>query len=65
MNIEEWWPKLQPATREWLLANNGAEIAARVAAELIKAGRAASRGQLSDDEIDWIEAFANDEEPGE
>ena len=20
MNIDQWWPKLEPATREWLMA---------------------------------------------
>ena len=65
MNIDKWWPKLEPATREWIVANNGDEIPADVVDQLIKAGRSAPTGRLGDDEIDWIEAFANDEEPGE
>ena len=65
MNIEEWWPKLEPATRDWLVANNGDAIPADTVGELTKAGRSASTDQLGDDEIDWIEAVANDEEPGE
>ena len=23
MSIEQWWPKLKPSTREWLIDNNG------------------------------------------
>ncbi len=65
VNIEEWWPKLEPATREWLVANNGDVIPADTVGELTNAGRSASTEQLGDDEVDWIEAFANDEEPGE
>jgi hypothetical protein len=63
MNTEEWWPKLQPATREWLMANNGDVLPADIVAELTTAGRSASTDLLSDDEIDWIEAVANQEEP--
>jgi len=33
--------------------------------ELTAAGRATSTDQLGNDEVDWIEAAANDEEPGE
>jgi hypothetical protein len=65
MNIDEWWPRLQPATREWLLANNGDAIPAEIVNELTQAGRSASSDQLADAEIDWIEAVANGEEPGE
>ena len=64
MNIDEWWPKLEPATQEWLMANNGNVIPADIAGELTKAGRSASTYQLADEEIDWIEAVANGEEPG-
>ena len=64
MNIEEWWPKLEPATREWLVANNGDVIPADIIGTLTKAGRSSSTDQFGDDEIDWIEAVANDEEPG-
>jgi hypothetical protein len=65
MNIEEWWPNLRPATREWLLANNGDMIRADVVDELTMAGRSTSTDELADDEVDWIEAVANGEEPGE
>jgi hypothetical protein len=65
MNINEWWPDLRPATREWLLANNGDAIPADIVDELTMAGRSSSTDHLADDEIDWIEAVANGEEPGE
>ena len=64
MNIEEWWPKLTPETREWLIANNGDVIPAHILDELGRAGRDAATLQLTDDEIDWIEAIGNDEDPG-
>ena len=64
MNIDKWWPKLEPATREWLVANNGDVIPGDIVDEMTKAGRSASTEQLVDDEIDWIEAVANGEEPG-
>lgn len=65
MSIGEWWPNLRPATRDWLQANNGDAIPADIVDELTMAGRSASTDQLADDEIDWIEAVANDERPGE
>lgn len=65
MNIEEWWLKLEPATREWLVANNGDVIPVDIIGKLTKAGRSTSTAQFGDDEIDWIEAIANDEEPGQ
>lgn len=65
MNIYEWWPRLQPATQEWLVANNGDVIPADIVGEMVRAGRTASTDQLGDDEIDWIEAVANGEEPGD
>jgi hypothetical protein len=65
MNINEWWPNLRPATRDWLLENNGDTIPADVVDELTMGGRSTSTDQLADDEIDWIEAVANGEEPGE
>ncbi len=65
MKIEQWWPRLEPATRAWLVANNGDAIPPDTIGELAAAGRSASADQLDDDEIDWIEAVANDEQPGE
>ena len=38
MSIDQWWTKLQPATRTWLINNNGDEVPAAVAAEIAGAG---------------------------
>ena len=38
MDIENWWPKLQPSTRQWLIAHNGEALPAEVAAEIRRAG---------------------------
>jgi hypothetical protein len=64
MNIEEWWPKLTSETRTWLIANNGDAIPADILDEITSAGRNAATHQLADDEIDWIEAAGNGEDPG-
>ena len=76
MSIDQWWTKLQPATRTWLINNNGDEVPAAVAAEIAGAGGPATddpwwSGQgetpghyFPDDAIDWVEDTANDEESG-
>ncbi len=63
MTIEQWWPKLEPSTRDWLVENNGDTIPADVIAEITAAGGAddLSGRQLTDDAVDWVEAVANDE----
>ena len=73
MSIEAWWPKLQPATREWLMANNGDAVPVAIIDENTAAGgpvrsdawwatQEASTGLCMPDEaIDWIEDIANDE----
>ena len=69
---EEWWPRLSPETREWLIANNGDAVPARVVEEITRAGGAVATdahrvghsgpvGHLSDDVVDWVEAVANGE----
>lgn len=75
MNIEQWWPRLKPATQEWLIANNGDAVPSEMVAEIAAAGGGISSdawwvGQtgpngffFSDDATDWIEAVANSEEP--
>jgi len=74
MGIEQWWPKLKPSTREWLIENNGDQVPAEVVAEIAEAGGPASSdpwwvGQsgpgcyVPDEATDWIEAVANGEEP--
>lgn len=60
MSIQEWWPKLEPVTREWLIANNGDDVPGDVSAEIVRAG---GPELLTDEDIDWIEAAANDETP--
>lgn len=76
MEIEEWWSKLTPTTREWLIENNGDAVPAEILEEITRAAGAAagdawwvgerSDGEptgftLSDEAIDWIETTANDE----
>ena len=75
MNIEEWWPKLKPSTRKWLMDNNGDRVPAEIVADITEAGvsitsnawwvgESGSSGfYLSDDACDWIEAVANHEQP--
>jgi len=75
MSIEVWWPKLQPATRDWLIANNGDAVPAAILEEITEAGGPAKSdawlvGQdgstdffMPDEAIDWIEEIANDETP--
>lgn len=73
MNIDQWWPKLDPSAREWLIANNGDAISAEVLTQIAAAvGSISSDSRwveesdeggfvLSDEETDWIEALANAE----
>ena len=71
MNIELWWPKLTPSTREWLMENNGDAVPPKVVAEVTRAGGSGaidsesedSDYYLSDEDVDWIETVANGEEP--
>ena len=65
MTIEQWWPKLKPATRAWLIENNGDAIPAELIEEIAAAGGAAdlTGAQLADAAVDWVEAVANDEQP--
>ncbi len=63
MDISEWWAKLAPSTQAWLIANNGDGVPAEIVAEITTAGGSVSGETLSDRDIDWIEAAANDELP--
>ena len=75
MSIDAWWPKLDTATQEWLVANNGDAVPAEVVSEIVAAGGAVSSDvgsfgksdpegfYLSDETVDWIEATANGETP--
>jgi hypothetical protein len=73
MSIEQWWTKLQPSTREYLIENNGDKVPPVVVAEIAEAGGPDSADSwwadqngtpghyFPDDAIDWVEAIANDE----
>ena len=73
MDIEQWWPNLSGATKEWLIANNGDAIPEPVVIEIVAAGGVvASESKwvgengpdgffLSDEATDWVEAVANNE----
>ena len=75
MDIEQWWPQLAAETRDWLIAHNGEDVPASVAAEITAAGGTispdawwvgevgASGFSFSDEATDWIEAVANGETP--
>jgi hypothetical protein len=68
MSIEEWWPRLHPATQAWLVQNNGDLLPNDVVAEITEAGGSLTPEptgfSLPDDAVDWIEAIANGEVPG-
>jgi hypothetical protein len=75
MNIDEWWPKLDTATHEWLVAHNGEAVPAHILSRIEAAGATVTSDAswvghsgpdglfLSDDATDWVEAVANDETP--
>ena len=72
MSIEQWRAKLQPATKELLIGNNGDVVPPAVVAEIAQAGGPASDdswwasqsespAHYLPDAIDWVETTANDE----
>jgi len=66
MGIEQWWPVLEPSTRQWLVAHNGEPLPEdeirRVGGESTADVVALDEGHgLSDEAVDWIEALANEE----
>ena len=73
MSIDDWWPRLSPGVREWLIAHNGEPLNPEVAAAIQRAGGtfdsedgAANPSmpfELNDGAIDWIETVANEESP--
>lgn len=77
MPIAQWWPKLRPQTRDWLIANNGDVVPEAIMAEIAEAGGPATSDSwwirdedatgavLPDDAADWIDETANDEAPTE
>jgi hypothetical protein len=77
MSFEQWWSKVKPTTREWLIENNGDAVPPEIVAEITAAGGSINSdswwvGQsgpsgfyISDEAADWIEAVANGETPDE
>ena len=73
MTIAEWWPRLRPETRQFLIANNGDAVPLPMVDEIAAAGGPAvsdawwadldgSPGRcMPDDAVDWIEEAANNE----
>ena len=75
MSIEQWWPKLEPATQQWLIEHNGEPVPAEIVVEVTAAGGFIASGRwwqgqvgpsgffVSDEAVDWIEEIANGESP--
>ena len=73
MEIDVWWPKLEPAARERLIGHNGealppevleqiTDVAGPASPDIVWAGGAGERGfYLTDEATDWVEAVANGE----
>lgn len=73
MEITEWWPRLEPQVRDWLVAHNGEAVDAEVLNKIVAAGGVLASDAwwigesgpegffLSDDAVDWIETTANGE----
>ena len=76
MSIQDWWPRLPPETRAWLIANNGDVVPRPIVDEIEAAGGPghsaawwaaddeSSGLSMPDEAIDWIEEVANQESPG-
>ena len=62
MEIREWWPKVTENTQVWLLQNNGSPLTPEVSSDILAVG-GPSTTQLSDADIDWLEAVNNGESP--
>jgi hypothetical protein len=64
MTAGAWWSHLDPEVQRWLIDNNGDSVPAAIAEHVVRAGGTAIAGEpLSDADVDWIEAVANDESP--
>jgi len=73
MEIIEWWAKLDPAAKGWLIAHNGEAVSPELMSKIASAGGAVASSPwwvgesgpdaffLSDAAVDWIETTANDE----
>jgi len=75
MNIQDWWPRLDEPTQQWLIENNGDTVPPDIQARIATAAGAPAANSswigdanpahfsLSDEAVDWIEAAANGEGP--
>lgn len=75
MESIEWWPSLDPGTKDWLIVHNGEALPTRIVAKVVAAGgdvtsnawwvgeQGSDGFYLSDEAVDWIEAVGNDEGP--
>lgn len=75
MDIQEWWPLLDPAAQDWLIENNGDAVPPHMLEQITAvAGPAEADASwvgddgsgslsLSDEAVDWVEAAANRESP--
>ena len=73
MDIVDWWPKVSPRTREWLVEHNGEPLPDHIVNDVLVANQGHvddswwsgtspyGESQLTDAAIDWIEAAANGE----
>ncbi len=76
MNIENWWPLLNPSTRQWMIDNNGDVVPPSILDQITAvaghptaeatwvADNVGEEFMLSDQAIDWIEEAANNEIAG-
>ncbi|OZE93555.1 hypothetical protein CH299_27735 [Rhodococcus sp. 14-2686-1-2] len=76
VNIAQWWTQLSGQSRDWLVAHNGEPVDRRVGTDIAAVHDGALDRlwfsivsddglpiELSDRAVDWIEAWANDEDP--
>lgn len=75
-DLEQWWPRLNASTQQWLVDNNGDAVPPEIQQEIRSVGGSlasedwwAETGEpsgvyFSDAGIDWIEAAGNEEIPG-
>ena len=75
VSLEDWWPRLPQATRDWLVDHNGEAVPAWITEQIARAGGVVATDAwwvgeygpttfyLSDEAVDWIDAVANGEKP--
>ena len=63
MSIEQWWSRLRPESRAWLVAEI-TSLGASITSDEWWVGENGPSGlYLSDAAVDWVEEVANDELP--